>query len=326
MSDPGPRGIDHTPMEVLEKRANDARERGDTYLGTVDNILVQIGAFDQFAADVAHQLRHRIVYRSDGGRFARALVRASGDLQKIHTALLAMDTPFQGKVRLTAILFRRVDPHAVDRWVMGIRFFAPDFIDITEPVVVKASRTRVASAKCVQLERLLPWMHLVAKEIPGKRGKRIRGMIELADRLDCPKGLELWYYSRTLTLAYTTPPMWMGPKGRARMTEATGRKLPFDGEGWDGARRDQWRHYPFKWIVEHHAFQKPADASRMKIELLVYENEINATFVELNKRSAQTKPASSLGPRGDREYLSNEVADFIKHLGALTKDPNHLYS
>jgi hypothetical protein len=313
-------------MEVLEKRAHDARERGDTYLGTIDNILVQIGPFDQFAADVAHQLRDKIVYRSDGGRFARALVRASGDLQKIHTALLAMDTPFQGKVRLTAVLFRRVDPQAADRWVMGIRFAAPDFIDITEPLVVKANETRVASAKCVQLERLLPWMHQVAKEIPGTRGKRIRAMIDLADRLDCPKGLELWYYSRLLTLAYTTPPAWMGPEGRAKMTRATGGKLPFDGDGWDGARHDQWRHYPFKRIVEHHAYQKPADASRLKTELLVFENEVNATFAELNKRSALTMMAASQGFSAGRGYLSDEVADFIEHLKALTNDPNHLYS
>lgn len=210
---------------------SNSRGRGDTYLGTVEGILVPMGPFDQFAADVAHQLRQKIVYRSDGGRFARALVRASGDLQKLHTALLATDTPYQGKVRLNATLFRRVDPQAADRWVMGIGFIAPDFIDITEPLVVRASTKRVASAQCVQLERLLPWMHEVAKEIPGTRGKRIRAMIELADRLNCPKGLELWYYSRMLTLAYTTPPMWMGPKGRAQMTKANGGKLPFEGEG-----------------------------------------------------------------------------------------------
>jgi hypothetical protein len=151
-------------------------------------------------------------------------------------------------------------------------------------------------------------------------------MIDLADRLDCPKGLELWYYSRLLTRAYTTPPAWMGPNGRAKMTAATGGKLPFDGDGWDGARHDKWRHYPFKRIVEQLAFQIPANASRLKAELLVIENEVNMTFVELNKTSAQTMMASSQGFSAGRGYLSNEVADFIEHLNALTKDPNHLYS
>src|SRR5215471_16929749 len=49
--------------------------------------------FNEFAASVAFALRTMIVYRTDGGRFARGLVRASGDLQNIHADLRDSNAP-----------------------------------------------------------------------------------------------------------------------------------------------------------------------------------------------------------------------------------------
>jgi hypothetical protein len=60
-------------------------ERHDKYTITVLTMLVGFDPnLDEFASKVAYELRDKTIYRSDWGKNARGLVRASDDLRQIH--------------------------------------------------------------------------------------------------------------------------------------------------------------------------------------------------------------------------------------------------
>src|SRR6202022_4269946 len=80
--------------------------------------------FDKFGANVAFAIRQYVTYRTDGGMFARGLVREK--LQDIHHYLLHTAHITNGfKVRLEAILRRHRDPVATRRWSLAIEFAIP---------------------------------------------------------------------------------------------------------------------------------------------------------------------------------------------------------
>ena len=91
--------------------------------------------FDVFAANVAFKLRSLIIYRTDGGRYARGLVRAPGDLQKIHAALLRKSTSDGDPITLVARVYRRQDPVPSNRFVLSIRFIQQQMMDLRQPTL-----------------------------------------------------------------------------------------------------------------------------------------------------------------------------------------------
>src|SRR5688572_20087366 len=126
---------DFTDIAVIDQRRQEAFERGDKRWVSRHRIEAEFDTdFDVFAANVAHELRTYLYYRTDNGKNARGLVRATGDLKVIHE-ILRTATPRKPNgtaIRLTAILERRRDPDANMRWVMAIRFNDSDdvrFVD-----------------------------------------------------------------------------------------------------------------------------------------------------------------------------------------------------
>src|SRR5208282_1764915 len=102
----------YMPEEEFVMRREAAKRRGDIWMHTSGDLLVPFDSdFDKFAANVAYAIRGLVVYRSDGGVFARGLVRASGHLKMYHDAQMAVTPPTNGtKIRLVAIFYRRKDP------------------------------------------------------------------------------------------------------------------------------------------------------------------------------------------------------------------------
>src|SRR6266851_5127506 len=85
----GSQRTDYMAMEELKKRAQEHIARGDQPLGETRMLVVKFDTnFDRFAANVAYELRHLVVYRTDGGNFARGLVRQTAQLANFHRELL----------------------------------------------------------------------------------------------------------------------------------------------------------------------------------------------------------------------------------------------
>src|SRR5690242_5006378 len=85
-----PERTDFMPLEEFRRRMRMHRAQGWQPVLPHQEIIINpafSGSFEKFAWSGAHELRHYIVYRSDGGVFARGLVRSTGDLQKIHKDL-----------------------------------------------------------------------------------------------------------------------------------------------------------------------------------------------------------------------------------------------
>jgi hypothetical protein len=196
--------------------------------------------FDKFAASAAYELRHYIVYQSDGGVFARGLVRATGDLQKIHKDLRDQKFPEGQKVRLAAALYRRRHPDPTKQFMMSIQFaHVPIRADVE---VVRASPAVTQQAEKNLAERVIRWAEQAGNEPKwsGDRKKRIADWARLARRLGYPRFLELWHYNRNLVA------LFVQFQFEHRRKEMTGGKAPpYDGS-WGAI---PWRVYPFKLIM-----------------------------------------------------------------------------
>ena len=131
---------DYMPLEEFKHRAIQAIRRGDQPLPKkVIPIEVAFSSFDKFVHDVAYALRHEVVYRSDGGHFARGFVQASGDLAGIHEVLRKSETRPGAQIRLTALFFRRSHADPTMRWAMSVRFLPRTItIDPDEDTIIHA--------------------------------------------------------------------------------------------------------------------------------------------------------------------------------------------
>ncbi len=310
---------DYTPRRVLDKRADRSLHNRDKYYTSTGTISVMYDDnFDVFAANAAFELRHKIVYRTDGGRFARGLVRASNELQIIHAAYkdLSAARPQQGDViRLKAHFFRRQDPMAENRWVMLIRFQAIDWIFEDDPMIVTPDPDRIAQARKSKMENALTCANMLAQNLPGDTGRRIRKMVDIAERVGPSASEDLWYYNRANALEYFR---WRTDnKRRKDMTQKTNGMFPFDGHVWPNG---EWRIFPFRRIAQKYGAIDPGQCDiEIKRELEFAEDEIARTFDEVNRDLAQT----SLG--GGTLYGPLATA-FVDHLISLQKSKDHLYS
>ena len=79
---------DFTPRRKIEERLREAREPGSK-LFKHGVITIRFSRdYDTFVAQTAYALRHYMVYRTDGGNFARGLIRTSQHLAALHLQYL----------------------------------------------------------------------------------------------------------------------------------------------------------------------------------------------------------------------------------------------
>ncbi len=345
---------DYTAREVYQKHLKEAARRHDTlrYQWIRINDVPFDSNFDTFAGWVAYAIRGLVIYRSDGGHYARGLVRTSGDLQAIHQAYMALQSrPRNGTpIRLGAALLRRKDPNPTQRWMMWIKFIAPDF-EFGDEIVATVDSSVVEQGWKNVTEHMLDHAHSWIQTQHGDRAQRVIGMLKIADRLGYPKNWDMFYYARRAVFLYVR---WeaaqpdedsLGPKSkRGQMTAKTGGKVPFDGDtGF--SEHIPWRLYPFRDAAKQCMGRDPDGcAAIISQQLRHHEQEILATFQDidaqinrvfsvptsttgdpfpfnrsqvLNPFKMTGKSAASLGPL---------ALAFLEHLDELTKNQDSLYS
>jgi hypothetical protein len=328
-------GTDYTPQQVIDARYQEAVNRNDTSWFEVRKITVAFESnFDEFAARTAFELRTRLYYRHDGGKNARGLVRATGDLAAIHKILVTAAPPTAkgSPIHLNAILGRRQDPVATKQWVMVIRFNDSEdfkFID-GKPIVLTADTTSTAKKL---MDTVIHHAIMDCPNLPGERGKRICEMARIAEKVGYPANWNLWYYERSLVDEYVDFQR-TGNARRREMTLATGGKPPFDGDV--AYPPGSWRMYPFRQAAIECAKQPDQNGDNCKAivhnTLVHAEDEMLRTFSDIYKLTSKAEVADSLGFMGsmwssDKMSLFGPLAgDFLKSLNDLLNTPDTLYS
>lgn len=331
---------DYTARQVYQAHIEEAKRRHDQRSSQWIGINIPFDPdFDAFADSVAYAIRGLVLYRTDGGRYARGLVRASGELLGIHQAYMALDSkPAKGTpIRLAARLDRRKVADPTGRWMLWIKFIAPDF-EFGDDIVVTASPSLVDQGWKSVTERMLHYARSWINTQRGDRAQRIVGMLNIADRLGYPKNWNLFYYARRPVYLYIR---WesaqpneqnMGVKSkRGKMTLKTNGQLPFDGNTGSPEYLD-WRIYPIRDAAKL-CSGKGADGCTAVAsqQLKHHEEEMLATFrdidgeinrvfsvpTSLDPFSFKGKSAATLGPL---------ALAFLQHLDSLTKDRDSFYS
>jgi hypothetical protein len=310
------------PAEEFRKRRLEARRRGDKYMRSSGVFLVNFDSnFDVFAANVAYELRYLMTYRSDGGNFARGVVRASGDLQAIHTAYTgsANGPPANGtKIRLNAIFYRRQDVAPTNRWMMSIRFNAPDFEWANDADEITASQEVTQQSQENGMKAVLHCANLLAADFTGQQGDQIRKMLAIADRVGYRRNWDLWYYNRAALSEYmdflTAEPRRVAMAGQNR----------FEGYVYP---HGEWKIYPFRDIAQRFGTlaQRSCDAAdptgwTLKKALEFHWFEIAESLNFVNKQLDRIGNAM-IGYSAAASWLS-----MLDSLIVLQGAPDHLYS
>lgn len=318
----GPPRTDYTSMEEFKKRAKEQIRAGWTPILPKQVLAITPkfdNNFDTFAANVAYELRHYIVYRSDGGKFARGIVRATGELAIIHKELLQQKYPSGQKITIAAALYRRAHAVSKNRWMMSIKFgrvrIAPDASE-----KITASPEVTAQADKNLAEKILEWAEQAGNEPKwsGDRKKRIADWAALARQMGYPQFLELWHYNRDLVVPFV---QYQNTNKRKAMTG--GRLPPYDGT-YMGM---PWRVYPFKLIMA--ACKKKADSNtcytHVANQLALSERTILSMINDVHKATAKLGPVNSMDPRlgsvtGSPEARYGNLAPFLRDLKQQLND------
>ena len=330
---------DFMDMEVFKRRAHEQIALGWKNVGETVNLPVVFDLnFDNFAANTAFALRHLIVYRSDGGHFARGLVRITGQLVLIHNYLKDATYPQGTKILLAARLYRRVHPTPNMHWMMSVQF-AINSINM-ESDAIEASPQVTAQADKNFSEYLLHHIRLVVEnpKWSGDRQVRLREWVTIAERLGYPNYSKLWYYNRVATFEYvnwnTTDPR------RKAMTMTTGGNLPFNGttgsmsygSSFSAPPATPWRNYPFKKIFDECKQRHDVNDYHGLIssELIFAEDEVLRSIAEINTQIKRVSAAGGLDFSSNSSTPSDNLGAaaslFIKDFGKRLKDPDSLYA
>jgi hypothetical protein len=347
-----PGRTDYMSIDEFKRRALAAIERGDKPRPRKTLIIdVPYSAdFNVFAASVAHAIRGEVVYRSDGGVFARGFVRASGDLEKLHDFFRHPDNRPGSTVRIVGFLWRRQDPAASMRWVMSIRFELPT-IDFSKEEVeqINARQDVVTGLEKHLVEQMLDQATTATESSawnpPNRAGvdrvRRIRDWVHTATTAGYPALLNLWYYDRRAVFQYVQLKVSLDgrwtPKQK-EMTTKTGGRLPFDGDN-GFPEHLPWRHYLFREMLAK-CRGKDTDACYAIVGRMMSdaEDEILRTFSEVQHevnraasyQNAMQHSAVPINPKttltgADSGALGVDANAFLKHLMSLANDPNSLY-
>lgn len=333
----------YMPAKEFARRALEQIRLGYQPTGQTVSINVAFDTgFDQFAAKAAHELRHYVVYRSDGGVFARGLVRASQDLRLIHRDYIALKLANGTSVALAARLYRRQHLTPGDRMMMSIRFakvavaFGKDEAEVIRPSPAVVEKSRKIFAEKVLVHAInAAWN----RRWSGDRQKRIQDWVILAAELDYPEFLDLWYYNRVAVREYVS--FDTQDKRRIDMTKATAGQLPFSGTTGSMSYRGTysappgtpWRVYPFRSAVEKcHGRTNVDDCfGLVGNELSSAENAILELIAEMVQQMARVGGATALDPfqgmvGASADNLGASAGAFLKHVGTLLNDPKSLYA
>jgi hypothetical protein len=313
---------DYMSIEEFRKRANERLAAGWTPILPKQVVAITPtfnGDFDKFAASVAYEIRHYVVYRSDGGNFARGLVRATGELAIIHEELKAQKYPDGTKITLAAALYRRSHAEPTSRWMMSIKFgriaIRPDE---SEKVTASEDITRESDRNLA--ERIFNWMDQAGNEPSwtGDGKKRIGDWAKLARSMGYPKFLELWHYNRAMVALFVQVQNFT--KHRA-MTG--GKSPPYSGSYLS----IPWRVYPFKAIMAECKKRTNIDECYPVVanQLMVSERDLLAMIDDVYKATTKlgvafgqdTRPDSWTGSP-DAKY--GPLAAFLKDLKKQLND------
>jgi hypothetical protein len=330
--------IDFTPSTIIDSRFMEAVRRGDRQLISVHAISPKFDRnFDVFAANVAYELRHRLYYRTDGGKNARGLVRASGDLAVLHKLFSTNSPPPRpgGAIKLNAVFIRRKDARAHMQWTMAIRFNNTTdftFVGVDEEPV---HTDKVASIQEKMMKMYLDHAHKVAEKMPGPRGVRIRKLLGIADRVGYPRNWNLWIYFSGAIYEFMNYRIKRKDEEvnsnapRRKMTTATNGRTPFTGDAGPGI---EWQIFPIRgMVVACSKFASIEDCDgTMHNHLKQTEAEIEKGFDAIARRTQEvTSMPTSVNPFNttpSETHLGPMAFRFHKHLVALTKDKDSPYS
>src|SRR5262249_16870733 len=157
---------DFMPRKSLEERIREARNKGEKVL---QHLLLSMRfslRYEQFVTQAAHALRRYVVYRTDGGHFARGLVRASSNAWEIYQHYRSLQWEGGEKLRLETFVIRRKAHAAENRWVLSVEFW-PHFSDVdVEPGEGDAISVPPKGPK-KHVEDILDRALVIAGTIPG---------------------------------------------------------------------------------------------------------------------------------------------------------------
>ena len=315
---------DHVSLRSLRRRRNQSQKNGERMIVDSKNISVVAHAdFRIFCANVAYALRRYIKYRSDGGRTARALVQlkqdafdGTGSLENVHAnffAGLGPWYPVPGKtgdrIRLYANLHRRPS----DRLVAFITFsVAVSRVETTGDDLDADSGNLKRTGRAFLVQSLR-----AANTFSGDRGARLGAYLRLAQRMDYPNYLKLWYYSPAATKHFA---LRANDEERAKQIEAGGGQMPLKGEfvgPWQG-NAPKWRVYPFVHRLQafHGGSYRTIQTTKQTLNALDQDIALSIT----NLRQAGATLA------GSETNLSEYVLALRHHIGKeLMGDEKHLY-
>jgi len=312
-------------IEEFRRRANMQIEGGWSHIpGEVFVIYPEFDLdFDKFAASVAYQLRHQIVYRSDGGVFARGLVRATGDLAILHKEMRDAKIPVNQKVSMAAAMYRRKHSDPTSRYMMSVRFGR---VAITEheSIEVNASAQVTAQSDANLGGRILDWAEQAGSEPSwdSERKKRIADWAKIARLLGYPRYLELWHYNRSIVAKFVQVQF---ENQREQMTG--GRPAPYDGS-WG---TENWRVYPFKLIMAECKRKTNVDdcyahaANQLKQSegnVLAMINDVYKAMIKYGSAHSQDFRPGSVPGSADAKY--RDLAPFLNDLKKQLNDINSL--
>ena len=334
-----PLRTDFMGMDEFKRRAHEQMALGYKVVGeTVDLPVVFDPNFDNFAANTAFALRRLVVYRSDGGHFARGLVRQTGQLALIHKHLVEAGIAQGNKILLASRLFRRVNPTPNMNWMLSVQF-AIQSINM-ESDVIEASPEVTAQSDKNFAEYLLHHIRLVVENPTwsGDRQVRLREWVNIAERSGYPQYHELWYYNRVATFEYVN---WNTKEPRRKaMTTFTSGNLPFNGttggmshgSSFSAPPQTPWRNYPFKKIFEEckHRHDVNDFHGLISHELIFAEDEVLRSIAEINTQIKRASAAGGLDYHGlinrPSDNLGAAASLFIQDFGNRLGDPNSLYA
>lgn len=302
---------DYPPAEIYRNRLKESRSEGKKVIQHGVVSVKYSPEFDEFAASAAKSLARYIKYRSDGGRFARGLVRQTPHLRLIHNEYQSMGLRDGAVVKLYAILTRRMHKSPSERWALSVEFyvrvsdadFSDEGFDIDGP-----SPDALKTTADAFLARAVG----IAEDISGNRGKRMIKYIELAERIGYPGFLDLWYYSPMAVEEYAT----ISDEERRKITSETGGRLPFKGRIPGFQYGLNWRVYPFQ---DSHLNSHPTTTDR----------EIETGLVYMDTGIIKSIQNLTRGPdlaQSNKRLHSELWKAFRRHISELMlEDSSHLY-
>jgi len=264
MSRESDRRNDYMSRKKLEKRLLEAKRGGSRVYRQLIIPIPHPRTLDAFVREVAHAIREYVVYRTDGGNFARGLVRHSRDLTRMWNWTQSDEQKETETHEIRVHLLRRRAPKHSDRWVLELQMFKPAVREIIfekkEGNVIQPNLRDVKERAEAVIDHIL--QKIDAPEVLGKaaqvygKGKdkkinkeRARAYFVLADHVGWPKFKTLWCYHQDAVENFCKATIedrnkWLQGKKKFPLEGLTGTM------GHGPAPDQPWRLYPFAMLME----------------------------------------------------------------------------